>query len=285
MKKLIISPQAGFGNRIRSLCSAAVLGSILDREVFHYWIRDPVRSDLGHVNDMKCIDPSYIFDLKIPIFDGKEVDICFTEWTIGDYWYGQQSTAQSSLLIKKSERIIDIEQISQCHDDIILIETSHSLEMPSLHHFWNAMMHSIYKSHFPLNARWQQIMDNLPKYNYGISVRRGDFLIHNRDCDFSCQDIAFEVSKLRGSKIIFSDDLGYQNSLRELTNCPMSLDLIAGQVDNSDVYIAQFLLLSNSDVVVGTRGSSFTEQAATFGGKAFLPIQALLSGRLGEAHP
>src|SRR5579863_578541 len=40
MKKLIISPQAGLGNRLRALCSAKVLGRFLDREVFHYWVKD-----------------------------------------------------------------------------------------------------------------------------------------------------------------------------------------------------------------------------------------------------
>ena len=144
MKKLIISPQAGFGNRIRTLCAARVFGAIIDREVYHYWERDELISLLPHVNQMKSITPDYIFDLKIPKWKGGQPDVAFSEWSPETGWFREQSTAIQHLKPKRIEVIESIDQIIDCKDEVILIETSQILMIDRFETEWDRLMIQAY---------------------------------------------------------------------------------------------------------------------------------------------
>src|SRR3984957_20371885 len=128
---------------------------------------------------MKRIDPSYFFDFGIPLFDGREIDTCFTEWEPGDRWYEGQSTAQSKLKCANIRKLSDIQEIVDCKSDTILIETSLELQLPNVGDSWDAMMTEVYKAYFPLNARWTACRDSAPVFDIGFAIRRGDFIAFN----------------------------------------------------------------------------------------------------------
>jgi hypothetical protein len=272
MKKLIVSPQSGFGNRLRALCSAKVFGDRLGRKVLHYWVEDPHMAHLSHINDMKRITPSYIFDLDIPLFVGERVDVCFTEWLPGDFWYESQSTAQQRLPCAGIRRAADIGEITTCEEEIILVETSHALKPAQDDALWNAMMTDVYKRHFRLNPRWAKLYDSLPSFDFGVHIRRGDFIEYYPDSDIDPATVRSIVGKCDGITVIFSDDRNFLFELRKTMQCPFGIAEEESGLSGPDVYIAQFLALSKCRKVIGTQGSSFSEQAALFGGVDYEPI-------------
>lgn len=271
MKKLIISPQAGFGNRMRALCSAKLIGSIIGREVYHYWTKDSQRSHLDHVNAMKSIDPSYIFNIGIPLFDGKSVDLCLTEWLPGDSWYREQSTAQSALRCKSTQRLINTAQIVHSAEENILIECSQLLHVSFDIELWFVLMTEIYKKFFPLNTRFSDIMRSVPCFDCGMAVRRTDFSQYFPNSVVDLHVALDEIKKISGSKIIFSDDISFQAELRREAQCPLG---IGDGMTKIDADLATFFTLSKCRRVIGTLGSSFSQQAAIYGGATYVPLSA-----------
>lgn len=272
MKKIIISPQAGFGNRMRSLVSSKVLGDYLNREVYHYWILDDRSGNTTHVNQMKAITPEYIFDIKIPLYNQDGVDICYSEWLEGDYWWFAQSTAQSKLKCNAIKKLHHAKEIESCDEDSILIESSHSLIPEKLDNFSNQIITATYKKYFKLNDRWKKIYDSLPTYEWGIHVRKGDFLFHFPKEDVSMEQASNAIKKLDGSKIIFSDDLEFRDQLREQSFCYSSIDNCLKGVDSC---IIDFLTLSKCKNILNTNKSSFGEQAALFGGSNYISFSCI----------
>jgi hypothetical protein len=272
MKSLIISPQAGFGNRLRALCSARVFGALTGRQVFHYWVRDDEKSHVGHVNDMKDIDPSHLFDLRIPLYQGDSALVCFSEWMPGDFWRREQSTAQSRLRCERTVKLDDPRQIAECDAETILVETSLELQLEHAREFWRVMMTEVYKKNFVLNSRWYRIYLNLPSFDWGVSVRRGNFLAYHPEADQGAEAIAEKINALSGQKVIFSDDQAFQMELRKLTGSPFGLGEIDSGLIGVDNYFCQFLTLSKCRRILGTAGSSFPEQASVFGGTLYKPL-------------
>lgn len=269
MKSIIISPQAGFANRLRSMCSAKIVADICGRDLYHYWVEDEHKSGLEHVNQVKGIDPSFIFDLQIPKWEGDSPDICFTEWTFNEHWYSEQSTAIRKLKPKVIKKFTSIEEILNCEDEVILIETSHELRIPSIDWKFESMMSMIYQKTFLLNDRWASIYENIPFFDYGISIRRGDFLHFFPETNQPIDYIQSLIDSLKGSKYITSDDLSYKQELQ--SKCSIALDCI--KMDSGiEQTILQFLVLSKSKNVLGTQKSSFPKQAALFRGSKYEEI-------------
>lgn len=267
MKKLIISPQAGFGNRMRSLVSAKILADYLDRELYHYWVLDERMGNIPHVNEMKLITPDYFFGNSIPLYTGDSTDICYSEWTDGDYWWYSQSTAQSKLKCNKVKKLFDLKEVENSIEDAILIESSHSVIPEKLQKFSQQLITETYKKYFTLNDRWQSIYNSLPYYDWGISIRRGDFFYYFPESIVSIEKAVNIIENLNGTKIIFSDDIEFRNQVRKITNCYSSLD---DSLKGIDSYFAQFLTLSKCKNILNTNKSSFGEQAALFGGSNYI---------------
>lgn len=272
MKKLVISPQAGFGNRLRALSTGIMLAELTGRAPFHFWTPDPARSHLPHVNDMKDMGPGDVFDLDVPLFDGEAVDVCFTEWLPHHPWYAEQSTAQASLTCGQVLQLEDLQGVIACDADTVLIETSLELIAPHLAQFRQALMHDVYRRRLRLNARWSRIFETLPVFDNAVAIRRRDFLFYNPDADVAVEEVARRLRGLSGSVIVFSDDAGYEAALRAQVGAPLGVVRQESGLEGRDAYIAQFLVLSKARRVLGTRDSSFAEQAALFGGKPYQPI-------------
>jgi len=269
MKVLIISPQAGFGNRLRALCSAKILGEITGREVFHYWIEDEISSKLDHVNEMKSIDPTYLFDLKIPKWNGGSPDIAFSEWIPGNYWYHEQSTAIRKLNPKRVEILDNIKKVIECEDDVILIETSIELKIDRLETVYDNLMSDTYTKFFSLNKKWEEVYENIPVFDWGISIRKGDFVQLYPEADTSEIQAINRINSLHGSKFITSDDINFINSVRTVT---FNWICTIPNLKPIEQTVYQFLTISKCKSVMGTRGSSFSRQAALFGNKKYVEL-------------
>ena len=277
MKKLIISPQAGLGNRLRAMCSAKVLGDLLGREVYHHWVPDPVLShlDIEHVNWMKRIDPSYMFDFGIPKWTGGAPSICFSEFNPPIYipetgvigarsvWLDEQSTSITALKPTETKMLTDINDIINCEHQVILIEHSVANDMiiPGFESYWDDLMRMVYNKYFKLNKKWQLIYDNLPIFDWGIAIRRGEHLIFNPQINVSIATTVSDINNLVGSKYVTSDDLNYLDAVCDLANIPIIYKSRYVEIDDA---ITQFLILSKCKNVLSTSTSSFGEEAAKF---------------------
>jgi hypothetical protein len=264
MKSLIISPQAGFANRLRALCSAKIIGDILGRKVYHYWVEDEIKSGIEHVNQMKSISMENIFDSDIPRWNGEEVDVCFSEWIEFDGWFAEQSTAIRKLQPKIVKRFTSINEILKCDDEVILIETSTELDLniPT----WEDMMHKTYQQSFKLVNEWQKVYDNLPEFDFGISIRRGDFFHFYPESIQSFEYIVDRINSLKGSKFITGDDAQFTLDVKRKTN---SLIQLVNFERSIDFTIAQFLMLSKCKQTYGTKNSSYVKQASLYGGNTY----------------
>lgn len=271
MKKLIISPQAGFGNRMRALCSGILLGKFLNREVYHYWVSDFPNSNIGYINELKSINFDYIFEPIIPIWDGSHINLCLSEWLPGDGWYYSQSTAQSRLQFDRVVKLSSIEDIINCEEESILLETSLIYKIGSIIDFWDHLMIDVYKKNFTIKKKWLDIIDNIPSYKNGIWIRRGDFLSHFSEANIEYNFLIDYINNISGSKIILSDDKEYRDRVRASTSS-LSDYLEMSNVDKS---IVDFFILSRSDNVYGTTLSSFAKQAALFGNKPYFEIKQI----------
>jgi hypothetical protein len=282
VKKVIISPQAGFGNRLRVLANMRLIGEYLQREVYHYWVEDDLSSHVLHVQQMKTMTPDYLFDIDIPRYDGQAVDVCYSEWLPQDFWWQQQSTAQRKLKCGEVRRLAPLEELSRDSSDVILIETSFALFPPEIGAFTDeALRWSLGSTEqdtllmqgygaLRLNQRWSAVRANLAAHDWGIAVRRGDFIAYHRTADKSVDQICDFVHRHchgGGTKIVFSDDIPYREVLRYRLSSYG--DIAANGLDR---IITEFLALSKCRTVIATGGSSFGKQASLFGRTRYIPI-------------
>jgi len=261
MKSLIISPQAGFANRLRTICSAKILGNLLCRKVYHYWVEDEVKSLREHVNEMKAISMSYLFDTDIPLWDGKEIDMCFSEWVEGDGWFLDQSTAIRKLKTKSIQQFTTVDEVINCDAETILIESSIELVIPGYEN-WEEAMIKTYQESFKLTPLWQSVYDTLPQFDWGISIRRGDFLLLFPETEQPFGEIVNQINSLDGSKFITGDDPQFISEVRKATK---SFIKIEDFIHDTDFTFVQFLLLAKCKQTMGTKKSAFIKQASLYG--------------------
>jgi len=266
MKSLIISPQAGFANRLRAIASAKIIADLCGRELFHYWVEDEVKSGLAHVNEVKSITPSYIFDLEIPTWNGGSPNVCFSEWTPGDYWFEQQSTAYTKLKPNRIVKFTSIDEILNCQEETILIETGHELRHHTIDLEYDRLMSIVYAMNFRLNDRWKSIYEQIPKFDSGFSIRRCDHLSFVPEAYISESQAIEKIQSIKGTKFITSDDKEFADLIRKSTKNYFTPITDLSSIDEA---IYTFLCLSKCERLFGTFASSFAKQAAYFGNKQF----------------
>ena len=220
---------------------------------------------------MKRITPEYFFDFSIPLFEKNEVDIIFSEWDQNDFWHKQQSTAYNNLKFRNFRKYISIDEIINSEDDIVVVETSLELFPDNINIPTSTIMSAIYCNYFKLSQKWNNFISNIPVFDIGFSIRRGNFLHYNPKSEISLENAMARINSTPGTKIIFSDDHEYVSRLRKMTGAVMDIDMSITQ-GTVDHYFSQFLILSRCLKVIGTQGSSFPEQAAIFGNVPFEPI-------------
>ena len=157
-KWLIISPQAGFGNRLRAMCSGILLAHQLGRTPIHAWtpeVEGDVRSNNNVIAEHLVQTRSHGWSdyfvsnkIKLPsLMDAGFLNVlakttapksplkCYTEWMPGDNWYAHQSRTQRLLenhgiALERIRIDANMTPLQQNSDDTFLVlETSHSVRL------------------------------------------------------------------------------------------------------------------------------------------------------------
>ena len=259
-KILIISPQAGFGNRLRAFASGIAISLRENRKPYYLW------KDTKHGHLQNLMDFTEFFEEKISkARKDIIIDEVLTEWMPGEYWYQFQSEGQREYNYKNIKKIRDIFVTDKTN---VLLETSLTLDITD-----DQMMH-VYKTYFKPRKYYMdmlfQIQNNI---DIGISIRRGNLLQYFPEANQSIEDIISWINSsfLGKTIIIFSDDKNFRNevkkSLKNVT-CLMNVEEIFPTLRGYEVAFLEFLILSyNCEKIYGTPKSSFAEHASLFGGK------------------
>ncbi len=287
-KYLIISPQAGLGNRLRALSTGILLAQQTGRIPLHCWIPETGTSNIPNVQDIKKLGFSDYFDAtdKLKLITPSEVppiDKVLTEWIPGDYWYQFQSTAQKrwnvTYNIKVNENL-DILAKDLSSTKTVLLETSLSIKLNSEvggckdEEFKNKLG-EIYTQYFIPKQRFLDIIKTLPDIDLGISIRRGDLLKYYSEARQDPNDILdwlVRILKVTNSKniCIFSDDHKFRNDFKEKLLERIQIDIInlPNNIILWEMGFLEFLVLSSKcKMIYGTPMSSFAEEAGLFRAK------------------
>lgn len=269
-KVLIISPQGGLGNRMRAVCSAFLVAEICGRKPMLYWKAGKGNSPFPHVKEAQETSFDKFFCLgKACQFEGKEVDVCFTEWLPGDYWYTFQSFAQQNIRCLRKEKLYgSASPLLQREEATILLETSLALTISGVEN-WKDRLSQTYRKYFIPNKNYLNLAYQLPCLSVGISVRRGEFPLYFPEANQSLQDVEAWLRELNREMVIFSDDAEAREMLRSRLNCS-KVDFNRQGLSKLEQGFVEFLVLAlRCDKVYGTPSSSFAEEAAIFGSRPY----------------
>jgi len=271
---LIISPTAGFGNRIRSLCGAIALAKLSNRTIQHCWEIDvswlPHEAPPVVHAKMNGLD-AYFQVHNCPVASqGISVDICYSEWLPGEPWHHEQNYGQKKFQPKVLSKYTDSESILSSQETVVMIETSLIKKPITLSDDqWHQSLTEIYQSYFTPCRRFVDLLTDI-HYDVGISIRRNEFARYFPEANQSLSDLTSWINREHCGKkvIIFSDDYPFRDLLRSSTQQSAKInDEILKPWERG---FLEFLTLAHRcKIIYGTPSSSFAYEAALFGGKAY----------------
>ena len=276
---IIVSPHGGMGNRLRAIASVAALAALVRKNIYHYWI--PIKANSPHpfVRAMQSIGLDTLFVKSIEKCpDNIKPDICFSEWTLGDYWYQYQSTTQQLLEVKNIVKIgtdanIIVDYMSKHPEKNVLIETSLIMKMKNIdEQSMNNLMTDIYATFSP-QEKYLRAYQNIPLLDYGISIRRGEFLHYFPEANQNFADIRLWLNERCDNFVIFSDDYQFRDKMKA-TLCHKNIfDIDRTNLEPWEQGFVEFLCLAHRcSKIYGTPSSSFAIEASKFGNKHYAKI-------------
>lgn len=280
---IIISPQGGMGNRLRAIVSAIAIARITCRNIYHIWISVSGNSPFPYVKAMQTISLETLFSKSIPKCPDDIIpDICFSEWLSGDYWYQYQSSGQKLFNFKNIIRINDnadsiIKYIIDNPKSNIMIETSLSMKMSGVHeNIWQNSIRTIYSAFVP-NKKYLDISLKVPNVDYGISIRRGEFLSYFPEANQSFDDI-YSWLMFIDNFVLFSDDYDFKNNIKNklLQSGKIIYDIDRDNLEPWEQGFVEFIVLAHRcNKIFGTPSSSFAIEASKYGGKTYGTISTI----------
>jgi len=293
VRNLISCPQAGFGNRIRSVCSDLILANLLNRKPWICWtpVSSPIAPD-GCLYDKKP-KPFHMTDRGWACFFKQDgdffppadpssmgVDKIFSLYLAGEYWHPFQSCGQKKWLdIDPTIPIIRIEgnlpQLFECNDTTILIESSGVFANPDT-------KSQTYQKHFVPHDRFFSVLEKKETVDVVVHIRKGDLLWYFKEAQQDPSEIENWICESFKNKsvTIISDDYEFKNNFKKsLISRGISVYTpIWGDVQEWEVPFLEFLFAAfKCNNLFGTPISSFSEEAGFFGGKLhYSPIPILV---------
>lgn len=269
MKSLIISPSAGMCNRLRTICSAIVLGEYLNRRIYHAWFIETDNNFIAHhqphVKDMQSISLDNLFITQLEMVDKDIlVDNCYTEWLSGEYWNKYQSIAQRNLKVKNPFKKIhtNVDVLLDDESDVILIETSLELYLSKYKDEWENKMVEAYQKYFTPLPKYYNIITNLPPKDIAIHMRRTDHLWYVKEANYNLDDVIEWIKKMNGDKVVLCDDLDAKKYVCEKLGISSDID-VGKELSRWEIAFIEFLYMAyKCKKIYGTIGSSFSKQAS-----------------------
>lgn len=199
---LVISPTAGFGNRIRTLCGGIILGQLTGRKIYHVWGPEQISfpEEMNHIKENKKLGLEEYFNITVcPLFPGYKEKLpdshelmaknniaIYSEWLPGSYWYKYQSFGQNILgkhfkVLSVCNKYTNSDDIIFDRSEIILLESSFILK-PNFITLdgWNKLCHEVYQKYFKIQPKYQAMLNKIfpdPQIKYTcVCIRRGEFL-------------------------------------------------------------------------------------------------------------
>ena len=270
-KTLVVAPNAGFCNRLRTMVSAIYLSEKLDMNIEHLWIGTQYRCANNNIQAIHNKSFEYFFKESVKRCDYKnmtnKVNKVYTEWmptTNPNAWYNFQSYGQKLL---QTQIALDLKLVNEMMDtsEDFLIETSYINNLS----ITKEDKTRIYNKYF---IPRDEFLDKINKIEMnentiGISIRKGDFKIYFPETQIEDEIILNWLNNMN-SKIVFcSDDKEYEREIRQKIK-----NAIIPNFNGTDIDFLDFLLLSKCKKIYGTQKSSFSEEAAYFGGVEYIPL-------------
>jgi len=275
MKKntIIIAPNAGFANRLRTIVASIYLSEKLNMDIEHLWIGTSyicANKNIQNIHD-KSFDYYFKNNVKKCNYNNwiNKINTVYTEWQPDNKgWYNVQSYGQKLLKINNFKEIEKI-NLNMNSSESFLIESSHLSHL----NISTKDKTRIYQKYIiPNDIFLNKLEKKLLLFNnesiIGISIRKGDFIYYFHETQIS-DDIIENWIKTLPNKIYFcSDDKLYQKEMRK--KIPNHISFNCQEMESQDLDENQdffdFILLSKCCKIYGTHKSSFCEEAAYLGG-------------------
>ncbi len=299
MKRLIVSPQAGMCNRFRAICSALLLGELSGRKVYHNWTREPAHpNDIQIIRNMRAASFDDFFEPTdaipyIAVETHSTIDAVFSEWGQNDGWFPFQSSAIKRLGITEGIRVerTNADSIIESTEKNILLETSLALKPSTMStEIFERRLQAIYSEFFRPLRKYREISDNFYKGGayVGVHIRRTDHLkyIDEADIDPHTWRTLFRKKISRDEPVFLcSDDTHFKSRIsKSVPHKCLHYDNRDQKTDTSLAFV-EFLILSGATRIYGTAKSSFSTQAALFGGKTIEIIRKVKGNPYSPLRP
>jgi hypothetical protein len=265
---ITISPNGGFGNRIRVMCAAYFYADKNDCSLNHLWDGGKYTCAYPHIQLVHDRGFAYFFKEKGEFSEkGDSTDnmICYSEWVpSATGWWRHQNYGQQKL---KCTTILGCDSIPSKPDTSFLIETTHRfIPMTSLESY------AIYKKYFIPQDKFIKQLNVLPQNTIGISIRRSEFLYFFPEANVGEDVLHKWLKSFRQPIVLFSEDKEFLNNARKIMNTIFLCDFEMYPQEKEDRAFLEFLTLSSCSHVYGTTKSSFAEEAALFGNVPYTAI-------------
>ena len=285
MKTLLVSPQAGMCNRFRVLCSAILLARLSGRKLYHCW-----EEEAPHAIDMEifeiCGSLPWILSL-LKTLRSPSGQLMRQQRLTRYFRNGGRAISGMQRRVLPYNAVGGVVKytlsaavpmlILKSQADTVLLETSLCLQPSSLgpDEFEQALS-DIYNQHFKPLPLFQEIVESfaLGGPYVGVHISRTDHLRYVRAADISAKNWEKIIRRyVAASEAIYfcSDDEAFVKAvtarLPEYRIVPV--DQTFSHTPKFQAFI-EFLCLSKAARIYGTVGSSFSREAARFGGVPFV---------------
>lgn len=257
--KIIISVQAGFGNRMRALASGIVIAKKENKIPYYIW-KDFEHKHLLNLRPFEdFFEPSIEKATKENV---PEIDKIITEWLPGEGWYNLQSAGQKMWPDCKNITRFTNEYKENANN--VLIETSLTFDVTE------DEMITTFQEFFHPKHKYLDLLNKIPQLKIGISIRRGNLLEYFPEAIQDQSNIIDWISNnfKDSSVVIFSDDWQFRDEVKNKVKNITIYEPIFDNLEKWEIAFMELLILSYKvDTVYGTPKSSFCEIAALIGGK------------------
>lgn len=269
-KTIVVAPNAGFCNRLRTMVSSIFLAEKLDMFVQHLWIGTVYQCANQNIQTIHNNSFEHYFNELIQRCDYRtmrqEIQVVYTEWLPSikkNTWYNYQSYGQNLLQVSNHRELSLINERMNSSESF-LIESSYIKNLS----ITKQDKTRIYSKFFiPRDYYIQDIKPYRSNDIIGICIRKGDFSVFFPNTQFE-DDAILEWIDTLNSKILFcSDDRFYELMMRKKIKNSINPDFNSINYD-----FLSFLLLSTCTKIYGTHKSSFAEEASFFGGIDYVPL-------------